>query len=219
MSKRNGTALDRVIGLVNSVARIPSAARGVNALDPLEFRVGSELIEVAQTAAEKQLTWGAAGRISGRAGSRRFVISKENAAFASIRSDDITPIHLDSTELSAFGPDAAIHRAIYIALPAARAILQVQPQYVTALVLGPRPNPLPIPEIQAFWQKAAWVECDAPSLGLAGQVVSAATLSQIVFITCRGLLCWARTAAELVPLAEQAEAVAHISWLHLAGPK
>jgi len=158
----NNSLLDRYLAALNALARLPSTLQGDTIGNPIEARTRRELVEVAHVVAAKRLSWGSAGCISARSGTRDFLISKADAAFDSLTLQDFVPQGLRSPSAEqGISLNWAMHQAIFLAQPKAQAILQVQPPFATVLACREKLQPVPVPEVLALWSTVSWVKFGA----------------------------------------------------------
>jgi ribulose-5-phosphate 4-epimerase/fuculose-1-phosphate aldolase len=216
MRATNKSRLDRALALLNAVARVPASWREDAVANPVEARTRRELVEVAHGLAAKQLTWGATGVISARVGARDGVISKSGVALGALTPQDFARQDLRASSASqGVASDWLMHRAIYLAQPAAHAVARLQPPFTTVLSCRDNVSPLPVPEVFEFWSTVTWVAFDAPGdESVIERVTDAAKKSQLILLKRGGLLCWSNAVSELTSLAQTLEHVAQMLWLN-----
>lgn len=166
------------------------------------------LIDAGKWIMDSHLTWGSAGNMSVRPCESHMLITASGTRFDSLTPEDFTRFAFADGSCEGGKPskELPVHRAIYEAVPWARAVIHASPFYTTLAASSDLPVPANLfVEDMYYLQRVGRVPYSHPgSLELARAVGEAAKRANVILMENHGVilydasLCEARTALEVL---------------------
>jgi ribulose-5-phosphate 4-epimerase/fuculose-1-phosphate aldolase len=174
-----------------------------------------ELEETGREVAARGLSWGAAGNLSALAGEGTFLISAAGVRLGELGRDRIVACRLDGAD-PAGGPrpstEVEMHRAVYAAVPEARAVLHTSAPCTTLLACSRLRVPVQMnTDALIYVGQVRRVGYRHPGTHeLASAAASQARRSRVLLLDNHGSLVWGESLAEVLTRTEALEFLARL---------